>query len=203
MFRPTLVQVACLLSFIAPALAQNAAATSTAPPATGPTSQPVFHLSQLIIKDIPPIPHFLQASTTATTATIAEATNRTFYPLMEAAKTRNIPLEGPATFIFHSITSDPNEPFQMDVGFAVTPDTQPFGEFQVVSLEAFHCATFYYTGPAAGMHLAYPQAFAQLSAAGLAPSGVIREVALYWEDEPSPNNVVEIQIGLAHAEKGD
>ena len=166
-------------------------------PATRPTTQPVFHLSELIVKDIAAVPAFLQASTTATIATISDATNRTFYPLMEAAKTRNIPLEGPATFIFHSMAADPNEPFQMDVGFAVAPGTQDFGEFKVVSLEAFHCAASTTPALPPGCRLPTAKCSPNSPGAGLTFSGVIREVALYWEGEPSPNNVVEIQIGLA------
>jgi len=87
-------------------------------------------------------------------------------------------------------------PFTLQVGFPVANATQPVGTYQVGKLDSMRSLTALYSGPVSKIGQAYGQIFTQLTALGEAPSDERRERYLYWEGPESPNNVIQIEIGL-------
>jgi effector-binding domain-containing protein len=159
------------------------------------STQPVWHLSPLLVKDVKEVPGYLHGSAETTLADIAKTLDKIFMPLMDKAQKAGL-LGGPPIFVYHGATGDPTAKFTLDTGFAVPADTKPLGEFKVNKLPGYRAATAYFTGPLSSLGAAYTQFFPELMKAGYTPTGDMREVYLFWEGPDSANNVVEIQVGI-------
>ena len=121
--------------------------------------------------------------------------------------------------IYHDPTENPAEPFDLDVGISVFDKraaadqglddkkngnvgisvldmTTTSSAFKVRKLPPFHCATAKYRGPMRLLPRAYDTLIPEMIAAGLIPSQETRESYLVWESPDSPNNVVQIEVGI-------
>ncbi len=179
--------------------AGDALAAPPMPPATQPQARaPAGHgrVSDLIVKDVKEVPGYLCGSARTTLTTMPQVLERNFLPIPAKARENHLALSGPALFVYHGCTGDPDQPFALDTGFIVEPDTKDLGDLKVKKLPAFRAATAYYTGPVTGLGEAFGKLFAQLGAAGYTPTDETREVYLWWEGPESPNNVVELQVGI-------
>jgi effector-binding domain-containing protein len=191
--------IVALIAGAACLCAGRAAAQPPTPPATQPQAQaPAGHgrVSDLIVKDVKEVPGFLFGSARTTLTTMPQVLGRTFSPIPAKARENHVALSGPAIFVYHGCTGDPVQPFSLDTGFVVEPGTPDLGELKVKKLPAFRAATAYYTGPVAGLGEAFGKLFAQLGAAGYTPTDETREIYYLWEGPESPNNVVELQVGI-------
>lgn len=158
--------------------------------------QPDWSISELLVKDVGPVEHFVYMETETSLGEIAEALQEVWAPMIEAENSGAIRVDGPGVFVYTGMTGGPDQPFTLQTGFPVaesnnTPDGASRG-----TLPAFHAATFYYTGALANIGQAYGEVFRQLDAAGHQPTGQNRELYLFWHRDDSPNNVIEIQIGI-------
>jgi len=106
---------------------------------------------------------------------------------------------GPVVFTYHGVTGQRDTPFTLDIGIIVKDKgTKPDG-FQMDAVPAEQCATVIYSGPVSQVQQAYAKLFGEIGRRGLQPTGVTREVYLYWEDDGSENNIVQIQAVLPSA----
>ena len=111
------------------------------------------------------------------------------------ANSRTEPVGGPI-FVYKDSGIDPAKPFTLQVGFPVANGTEPVGTFQVGQLDSVRALTALYSGPVSKIGQAYARSFARLKELGEQPSGERRERFFYWEGPESPNNVIQIEIGL-------
>jgi effector-binding domain-containing protein len=166
------------------------------PAATQPAGggePPAFHASTPIYKEIKPMKRYVHASATTNIPGIKETVKKNLDPLL--TKHGSL-VKGPLIFVYHGITPDPKRNFDMEMGFAAWEDPKDLGGFKVRPLDAFKCVSVYYTGSYEHVGNAYEQIFPALFRMGYKPTAENREVYLYWEDDTSPNNVTEIQIGV-------
>ena len=84
----------------------------------------------------------------------------------------------------------------MQVGMPVKEGATAFGDFKVRKTAEFKCATILLTGSLAHLSEAYERLMGEMEKAKLVPIGESREAYLYWEGAESPNNVVQIQMGI-------
>lgn len=102
---------------------------------------------------------------------------------------------GPMIFIYHDMR-DPYKPFTLDLGFPVPEGSAAPEGYQVGKVEPFKCATVLFSGPLSKVPDAFNKLMGSLAPMGLHPTRTTREFYLYWEDPNSPNNVLQIQVGL-------
>ena len=134
---------------------------------------------------------FCYLSTEASVKTIGPAVGKLMPQLDKAMRDGTIKPSGPVVFIYRGTA----ESFTLEVGVVVATDTKAAGDFQVRTLPPFHCAAILYSGPVASLSRAYQELMPQVFQA-FQPTSDWREVYLYWEGEQSPNNVVQIQMGI-------
>jgi hypothetical protein len=106
---------------------------------------------------------------------------------------------GAPLLVYHSTRSDPDAKFTVDIGFPVAEGTAApaAGPFKVKKLPPFRCVSLLYTGPISGLAAAYERLAATAPGGKpAAPAEESRQMMLYWEGEESPNNVLQIMIGL-------
>ena len=173
----------------------------SAQPAEADQPKPVeWHLSEPIVKDVAEVPAFLSGSTRTTLNEIKPAVEELMGPLIEAVQNGDATFMGAPIFIYQGATGQPDVPFDMTIGFPATDADVAVPGYANKPLAPFRCVSFYYTGPMEGLPAAYGKLMPQVFQAGHMPSGVSRELYLFWETEDSPNNIVEIQIGIAGGE---
>ena len=125
-----------------------------------------------------------------TLAQIGAEAARAYPDLYAEARTRGLPVHGPAILAAHDVPQDPNSAF--DVEFCL-PVAAPEGEH----LPHLRCASLMYEGPLAELFTrGYQPLLQAIAEAGLRASGESREVYHVWHGPESPANRIEIQIGI-------
>lgn len=105
-------------------------------------------------------------------------------------------ISGPPLLVYHGVTGDPDKKFQLEIGFPVKEGTQGADNYKVKKLEEFRCVSLLYTGPTAEISRAYEALRRPAAQGGHAATDESRQMMLYWEGEESPNNVIQIMVGI-------
>lgn len=90
----------------------------------------------------------------------------------------------------------PDKAFKMETGFFAPDGVKDIGDFKVRELPAFKCASVLYVGPGTRIGDAWQNVYRSLRAQGLTATDEERELYLYWEGVDSPNNIVQVQVGV-------
>lgn len=169
------------------------------PPAAQPKKEapkPAEYLIGEMHQQTIPAQDYIYGSAETTFEKLGEVVNK-FIPLLVAGiQEGKIIQKGPAMFVYKGLGEDMSKPFTLEVGWCVTDKAKEAGELKVRKTAEFKCATILYTGALANIGKAYEKLMPLVFAAGLQPSGESREMYLYFESPESPNNVVQIQMGV-------
>ncbi len=163
-----------------------------APQADGNTAQ----ICEPSVRTLPAINYFFVSKETSFQQ--LQPTIQELMPaVLKAIADSKAEIAGPPVLIYHHVANDPAAHFKLDVGFPVKEGAKAAGNAQVKQLEKFHCVSLLYTGPASSIH----QAYEKLAARAPKGNGPLvaeesRQMMLYWEGSESPNNVIQIMIGL-------
>ncbi len=153
-------------------------------------------IGKLVVQTIP-AKQYLQSGFESDFKTMGEPVAETLTELMEAAKENKIGLYGPVVHYYYGAPHrDPEKRFKMETGFFVPAESQAVGEFQPRELPTFKCATILYIGPANRIGDAWQELYRSVRDQRLTPTDEERELYLYWEGVESPNNVVQVQLGV-------
>jgi len=88
------------------------------------------------------------------------------------------------------------EPFLLELGFRVPPETSPTGDVQVKRLAPFPCMPLLYSGGGQHVEGAYTRLINAIEQAGLKPTGEGREEYFYFDGPESPDNITYIAFGI-------
>ncbi len=118
--------------------------------------------------------------------------------LMRVTEECGIEITAPPVFVYTGAGTGENDLFTMQVVFPVAPGTKFEGNDRVgmLEFEAFRCASFDFRGPMMHLGEAYPVAMNALQSEELVAVEQSREVYKYWVGYDSPENIVEIQLGI-------
>jgi len=117
--------------------------------------------------------------------------------IIKAAGENKIPLTGPVMHFYYGAPHQaPDKGFKMETGFFVFPGTKLSDEFKVRELPKYKCATILYVGPTARIGDAWQKLYKSVNDRGLTPTDEEREIYLYWEGVDSPNNIVQVMVGV-------
>jgi len=165
-----------------------------AAPATQPAAADTFTISDMRVQMIAGFTYLYDSSET-TLEKMGDPIGRTIPALEKEIAAGKFHPVGPLAFVYRDM-KDVSQPFQLDIGFPVPPDTAAVGDFKTRKVEPFKCATVLYSGPMSKISEAYQKLISQIFAANLKQTTTIQEFHLYWEGAESPNNVVLIQVGI-------
>lgn len=158
-----------------------------------------WSLTDLTIRDVPAFTG-LTAAAELTIPAIPTFAEKASSNLMRLADARAIPIVDAPVFVYTGVGVGANDTFRLQIALPVPPDTQLEGvddQFALISYEPFRCAAFDFHGPMMHIGEAYPQAMNALKEAGHTPVEQSREVYKWWVAYDSPDNVIEIQLGIA------
>jgi len=188
------IRRAAALVVILVALSAVTAKRVSAAPATQPSSADTFVVSDMRVQTIAGF-NYLYNSSETTLEKMGEPIGRTIPAMEKEIAAGKFHPVGPMVFVYRDMT-DIAQPFKLDIGFPVPPDTIAVGEFKRRKVEPFKCATVVFSGPMSKISDAYQKLMAAMTAANLRPMTTIQEFHLYFEGPQSPNNVVLIQVGI-------
>lgn len=153
-------------------------------------------IGELIIQTIPP-KHYVFGSLDTDFKSMGEPVGKTLTVLGEGAKEKKLALYGPVLHYYYGAPHrTPDKPFKMETGFFVPEGTEAVGLLKVRELPKFKCASILYVGSATRIGDAWQELYRSLRAKGLTPTDEERELYLYWEGVDSPNNIVQVQVGV-------
>lgn len=158
-----------------------------------PAKPAEYLIGEMHVQNLPAMTYIYGEQQT-TFATIQEPIGKILTPLLKAADEGKLQ-KGPILFIYTGVQEDISKPFTLQIGTQVADNTKLEG-FKVRKTEAFRCATILYTGALSNMSKVYEKLMPAALAAGYKPTGEARELYLYFENPESPNNVVQIQLGI-------
>lgn len=154
--------------------------SNSSPSSTRPATQSDYSITDMRIQELPAVPYFYLSIRT-TMRDIGPAVERLMDKLQSVAQQGRVSFAGPAIFVYRGMTEETDEPFDLEVGYAVRPGVRPFEDFRVRTLERFHCATTIYNGPIESIGKGYDKLIGQMIDAHLSPGQESRELYLLWE----------------------
>lgn len=165
-------------------------------PPTPPT--PAWSLGEIELKTVQAFTG-LTAAAELTIPAIPVFAERASTVLMRLADAHRLPLVGAPVFVYTGVGTTHDAPFRLQIALPV-PDDAAFtdtDEHALVRYADFRCAAFDYRGPMTHIGEAYPEAMNRLRDAGHRPVEQSREVYKRWVAYDAPENITEIQLGVA------
>lgn len=164
-------------------------------PATRPAADPEYRIGEV---DVQTVSAFTYASVHAKT-TLAKLQNTidALMPKISAAtKEGAVHPSGGMVFTYKGLTGAENQEFDLRIGWFIDRPVAAGSGIDSSDEPAMKCATLIYRGSLAHIKEAYGMLYGQIGMRGLTPTPISREVYLYWEGPDSPNNIVQVQVGV-------
>lgn len=163
---------------------------------SGQDKNPTPKIGELIVQTIP-AKHYVCGSSETDFKSMREPVVKTLTALGDGAKEKKLGLHGPVLHFYYGAPHrSPDKAFKMETGFFVPEGTKAVDNFKVRELPQFKCASILYVGPGPRIGDAWQALYRSLGAKGLTPTDEERELYLYWEGVDSPNNIVQVQVGV-------
>ncbi|MBM4069700.1 MAG: GyrI-like domain-containing protein [Planctomycetes bacterium] len=163
---------------------------------SGQEKNPVPKIGEMMLQTIPP-KQYVSGGFETNFKSMVEPVVKTLTALGDGAREKKLGLRGPVLHFYYGAPHrTPDKAFKMETGFFVPEGTKAFGDFKVRELPEFKCASILYVGPGRRIGDAWQELYRSLRAKGLTPTDEERELYLYWEAGESPNNIVQVQVGV-------
>jgi effector-binding domain-containing protein len=139
---------------------------------------------------------FFYATSHTSFSQIIEPIMREIPVLQHLIASGQVKSSGPILLIYHDPSENLDARFDLDIGLPIRESRTADGEFHIRPLPTFRCATVIFRGPMKFLPAAYNKLIPDMIAGGLNPSGETRESYLVWKGASSPDNVVQIEVGI-------
>jgi effector-binding domain-containing protein len=138
------------------------------------------------------------ASRTLTLPDVAAFRDQTIPDMLNDAESWGLVATGPWTFVSSQLPQDTETSFDLIICRPIEAGGDYGGQFQIIELPAMTAATAHYEGPLSGIYTgAYVPLLEDLLTNEVALSGEVRELYHVLADPDSPDNQVDILIGIA------
>lgn len=184
----------CLAALIASIVAASAQEKKAPEPAGAAAMAP--SIGEMIVQTIPAKAYFA-APIDTDFKSMGQPIVKNLTAMQSAAKDIQLVLTGPVVHVYEKAPHrSPEKPFRMRTGWFVPEQLKKVGPYPVQVLPEFRCASLLYVGPGAKIGEGWQRLYRAALDKGLDLTGEERELTLYWEGVDSPNNVVQMQIGI-------
>ncbi len=144
-----------------------------------------------------PAKHYVYGSIETDFKSMGKPVGETLGSMSKTASDNKLPLPGPVMHCYYGAPHQaPDKAFKMETGFFVPEDSKGVGDFKMRELPKLKCATVLYVGPGPRIGDAWQTVYQFIENKGMRTTGEERELYLYWEGVDSPNNIVQVMIGV-------
>jgi effector-binding domain-containing protein len=153
-------------------------------------ADPEYRIGEVDVQTVAP---FTYASVhTRTTLAKLQDTLHVLMPKIQAAVAKGaVHPSGAMVFTYNGATGDPNQEFDLRIGFFVDRAVTAGSSIDSSDEPAMKCATLIYRGSVTHLKEAFGKLYGEIGARGLVPTAVSREIYLYWEGPDSSNNIIQ------------
>ena len=150
------------------------------------------------LKTVPPTIFVMSSHEGVTIPEISAVSRGVVDDMIAELHARGIKPFAPMHFIYHGADGSLTTKFRLTIAFPIAGrPAEPIEEYEVAELPAFRCMAADYVGPMADIQIAYNEILDAISASGRARSPESREIYKKWIAFESPDNVTELQVGVA------
>ena len=151
----------------------------------------------IAVKEVPST-LYLASTHTTTIPQIEGLASKITAQLFAAADQSGLALAGPMEFHYDGIDGDPQKEFKLVIAVPLVsrPECAP-PPFSILETKPFPCAALDYVGAMAGIRSGYLRLMNGMREQNLTMSSECREVYKHWIGPESPENVTELQYGIA------
>jgi len=151
----------------------------------------------ITVKEVPPT-LFLASTHTTTIPQLAGLAEKISPQLFAAADQNGLAVRGPMEFHYDGIDGNPQTEFKLVIALPIStkPECAP-PPFSVLETKAFPCAALDYVGSMPEITKGYMALMDGMRERNLTMTSECREVYKHWLGFDSPDNVTELQYGIA------
>jgi effector-binding domain-containing protein len=130
-------------------------------------------------------------------AEVPAFTAETLPAIVRKATELRLGQNGPLMLTILGYQGDPSQSFTIEVNFPYWTKNDDYeGPYVYRTAPKFKCASLIYQGPISGTSAAWGKLVEAAIGAGHQPVAESRELFLNFENPESPNNVIELQLGI-------
>ena len=150
------------------------------------------------LKTVPPATFVMSSHEGVTIPEISAVSRGVVDDMIAELHARGITPLAPMHFIYHGADGSLTTRFRLTIAFPIASrPSEPIQEYEVAELPAFRCMAADYVGPMPDIQIAYDEILDAIRTSGRARSPESREIYKKWIGFESPDNVTELQVGVA------
>jgi effector-binding domain-containing protein len=165
-----------------------------ATPAQDKKPEPV--IGEMFVQEIPAL-HFLHDGFQTDFKSMGKPVGEALGGIVKATAGARLSVTGPVLQVYRGAAhTTPDKGFKMEAGFLVKAGSKGIGDYRVRELPKYKCASIVYVGPGHRLGDAWRNLYKSVQDKGITPTDEERELILYFEGVDSPNNVVQVMVGV-------
>ncbi|HKH91447.1 MAG TPA: GyrI-like domain-containing protein [Gemmatimonadaceae bacterium] len=150
------------------------------------------------LKTVPPATFVMSTHDGVTIPEISAVSRGVVDDMIAELHARGIAPLAPVHFIYHGADGSLTTKFRLTIAFPIAKrPAAPIEEYEVAELPAFRCMAADYVGPMPDIQIAYNEILDAIRESGRSRSPESREIYKKWIGYESPDNVTELQVGVA------
>jgi effector-binding domain-containing protein len=150
------------------------------------------------LKTVPPTTFVMSSHDGVTIPEISAVSRGVVDDMIAELHARGIAPLAPVHFIYHGADGSLTTKFRLTIAFPIArPPAEPIDDYQIAELPAFRCMAAEYVGPMPDIQIAYNEILGAIDSSGRKRSPESREIYKKWIGFESPDNVTELQVGVA------
>ena len=150
------------------------------------------------LKTVPPTTFVMSSHDGVTIPEISAVSRGVVDDMIAELHARGITPLAPVHFIYHGADGSLTTKFRLTIAFPIArPPAEPIDDYQIAELPAFRCMAAEYVGPMPDIQIAYDEILNAIDESGRKRTPESREIYKKWIGFESPDNVTELQVGVA------
>ena len=150
------------------------------------------------VKTVPPTVFVMSSHEGVTIPEISAVSRGVVDDMIADLQAAGITPLAPVHFIYHGADGTLTTKFRLTIAFPIGKrPVQPIEDYEIAELPAFTCMASDYVGPMPDIQIAYDEILDAIDASGRKRTPESREIYKKWIGFESPDNVTELQVGVA------
>jgi effector-binding domain-containing protein len=150
------------------------------------------------VKTVPPGIFVMSPHDGVTIPEIAAVSRAVVDDMIADLQAHGITPLAPVHFIYHGADGTLTTKFRLTIAFPIAKrPAQQIEEYEIAELPAFTCMAADYVGPMPDIQIAYDEILTAIDSSGRKRTPESREIYKKWIGFESPDNVTELQVGVA------
>ena len=150
------------------------------------------------VKTVPPTVFVMSSHEGVTIPEISAVSRGVVDDMIADLQAAGVTPLAPVHFIYHGADGTLTTKFRLTIAFPIARrPAKPIEDYEIAELPAFKCMASEYIGPMPDIQIAYDEILNAIDESGRKRTPESREIYKKWIGFESPDNVTELQVGVA------